>query len=98
MRVASTYIEVALRGRTTARPPLVNDSLLKINALGRCGPTSLADFGTLTWLEVGCLEALWKHLEAKGAILMHAKVCTRHRAVCLMTKLHENDEKSKQKR
>ena len=58
-------IEDDLRGRTTARPPLVNDSLLRINALGRCGPISLADFGTLTWLEVGCLEALCKHLGVK---------------------------------
>ena len=61
-------IEDALRGRTTARPPLVNDSLLKINALGRCGPISLADFGTLTWLEVGCLEALCKHLGGKDGL------------------------------
>ena len=62
------FIEDALRGRTTARPPLVNDSLLKINALGRCGPISLADFGTLTWLEVGCLEVLWKHVGGKDGL------------------------------
>ena len=62
------YIEDALRGRTTARPPLVNDSLLKINALGRCGPISLADFGTLTWLEVGCLEAHWKYVRGNDEL------------------------------
>ena len=61
-------IEDARRGRTTAIPPLVNDFLLRISALGRCGPTSLADFGTLTWLEVGCLEALCKHLGSKDGL------------------------------
>ena len=63
-----TYIEDALRGRTAARPPLVNDSLLRINALGRCGPISLADFGILTWLEAGCLEPVWKHLGGKAGL------------------------------
>ena len=58
-------IEDALRGWTTARPPLVNDSLLGINAFGRCGPISLENVGTLTWLEVGCLDAFWKHLGGK---------------------------------
>ena len=55
------FIEDALRGRTAARPPLVNDSLLKINTLGRYGPTSLAEVGTSTRLEVSCLEGLRKH-------------------------------------
>ena len=66
--VKALDIEDALRGRTTARPPLVKDFLLKINALGRCGPISLADFGTLTWLDVGCLESLCKQLGGKDGL------------------------------
>ena len=85
---ARHVIEDALRGRTTARPPLVNDSRLKINALGRCGPTSLADSGSLTWLKVGCLETLWKHLGGKDGL------CGGMRT---MNNRKQNDEKSMKK-
>ena len=58
-------IEDAVRGRTTARPPFVNDSLLKMNALGRYLWAKLGP----SWDNVGTLffEFRRRVLQCKGA-------------------------------